>query len=144
LAIRNYTDLVAWQKAMDFAEKVYEVSSCFPRDELYGLTRQLRDAAVSVPSNIAEGQGRMSDREFVHFLRIAHGSLREAETQIHLCGRLRYIGDQPRISLLELAAEVGRLINGLMRTINKSKSPAVSNSRPPAAHCPPPAYSALT
>ena len=85
---RNFCDLVAWQKAMDLVEIVYKSTSQFPKDELYGLTNQLRTAIVSAPSNIAEGQGRRSSHDFRRFLTIAHGSLREAETQVMIAQRL--------------------------------------------------------
>jgi four helix bundle protein len=113
---RNYRDLIAWQRAMDLVEGIYRVSRSFPKDEQYGLTSQMRRAAVSVPSNIAEGQGRGSDAEMVRFLRIAHGSLRELETQILISERLRYNGSEQATKLMEMAAEVGRLINGLIRS----------------------------
>jgi four helix bundle protein len=114
---RNYRDLVAWQKAMDLCEKVYRYSKSLPKDEQYGLTTQLRRCAVSIPSNIAEGQGRGTDKEWARFLSIAYGSLRELETQVLIAGRLGNI-DQPTVDkLLGLAGEVGRLINGLRRSL---------------------------
>ena len=108
--------MIAWQKAMDLVEGVYRASRSFPKDEQYGLTSQMRRAAVSVPSNIAEGQGRGGDAEMVRFLRIAHGSLRELETQILISERLQYNGPEQANKLMEMAAEVGRLINGLIRS----------------------------
>ena len=77
MTVKNYQDLIGWQKAMDLVEVVYHLTKRFPSEELYGLTSQVRRAAVSVPSNIAEGQGRNSTNEFARFLSIAHGSLRE-------------------------------------------------------------------
>src|SRR5262249_3823706 len=91
MAVRNYRDLIAWQKAMDLVEVVYGLSTSFPREELYGLTSQIRRAAVSVPSNIAEGQGRWTTGEFLQFLGVANGSLREIETQLHIALRLKYV-----------------------------------------------------
>ena len=91
VTVRNYCDLVAWQKAMDLVESVYKATSQFPKEEVYGLTNQLRRAAVSVPSNIAEGQGRRSDNDFRRFLAIGHGSLREVETQVLIAQRLHYL-----------------------------------------------------
>src|SRR5689334_7896665 len=90
-AVKKYSDLIVWQKAMDFAELVYAATQSWPRDELYGLTSQVRRAAVSVPSNIAEGQGRLSTKEFIHHISIARGSLLEVETQLLLAQRLGYI-----------------------------------------------------
>jgi four helix bundle protein len=117
MAVRNYSELIAWQKAMDLVEKIYSSTKRFPKEELYGLTSQVRRAAVSVPSNIAEGQGRKSTNEFLHHLSISYGSLREVETQILIAGRLHYLGQEEIKRLLELSAEVGRLINGLSHSL---------------------------
>jgi four helix bundle protein len=84
----SYRDLIAWQKAMDLVTAIYRVTGSFPREELYGLTSQLRRAAVSVPSNIAEGQARFSRKEFHHFLSQARGSLVEIETQLMIAENL--------------------------------------------------------
>jgi four helix bundle protein len=88
---RSYRDLVAWQKAMKFVTAIHEVTQRFPGEERYGLTNQLRRAAVSVPSNIAEGQARFSQREFHHFLGQARGSLVEIETQLMISRDLKYL-----------------------------------------------------
>lgn len=114
---RNYRDLIAWQKAMDLTEAVYSVTSRFPAEEKFSLTSQLRRCAISVPSNIAEGQGRFSQADFKRFLSIAHGSLREAETQILLAARLNYVTTEIRDALIEQTSEVGRLIQGLARSL---------------------------
>lgn len=119
MAIRNYRDLMAWQKAMDLVEGVYRVSQKFPASERFGLLAQIRRAAVSVPSNIAEGQGRGSDREFGQFLKIAYGSLREVETQLLIAQRLGFAAESEVARLLDLSAETGRLLNGLLRTLNR-------------------------
>jgi len=118
MGAKNYADLIVWQKAMNFVEAVYRTSAQFPAEERYGLTSQLRRAAVSVPSNIAEGQGRHSRREFHRFLRVAHGSLREAETQIQIADRLRYVSPTTSGKLMSAAAEVGRLLNGLAKSLS--------------------------
>ncbi|MGC4031109.1 MAG: four helix bundle protein [Tepidisphaeraceae bacterium] len=112
--IKNYRDLIVWQRAMDLAEAVYTLTRQMPADERFGLTSQMRRASVSVPSNIAEGEGRTSDGDFVRFLQIAHGSLRELETQLELCHRLGFV-DEEIEPTRKLTAEVGRLINGLIR-----------------------------
>jgi four helix bundle protein len=117
MAIRNYRDLVAWQRAMDLVEGIYRSSQKFPSAERFGLTPQLRRAGVSIPSNIAEGQGRGGDKEFAHFLRIAYGSLREVETQILIAERLGYQNAEETAELLDVSAEVGRLINGLLKSL---------------------------
>jgi four helix bundle protein len=116
MASRNYRDLRAWQRSVDLAVAVYKATKRYPKDEVYGLIGQMRRSAVSVPSNIAEGQGRGSDVEPVRFLRIAHGSLRELETQLLISPRLGYIDVAQLQPILELAVEAGRLIQGLIRS----------------------------
>ena len=122
MAGRNYTDLVAWQKSMDLAQELYRATARFPKEEMYGLTSQLRRAAVSVPSNIAEGQGRRTTGAFLQHLSIAHGSLRETETQMLLAARLGYLSDKAAASLMKQAGEVGRLITGLANSLSKSSA----------------------
>ena len=115
MTVQKVTDLLVWQRAMQLVQEVYRLT--LPVDERRGLTAQLRRAAISVPSNIAEGQGRRSSSEFRHHLSIAHGSLLEVETEIAIAGRLRYITDKQVESFLQLSAEVGRLLNGLYRSL---------------------------
>lgn len=122
MGVRNYRDLIAWQKAMDLVVDVYAATRDFPREEMYGLTAQLRRAAVSIPSNIAEGQGRKSRNEFRHHLAIAYGSLGEAETQILIAGRLSYLSELRVTGLLDQSAEVGRLLNGLSNSLLAEKT----------------------
>jgi four helix bundle protein len=117
--VRKYTELVAWQKAIGLVEAVYRISERFPRTEVYSLTSQIRRGVVSVPSNIAEGQSRKTSREFVRHLAIAYGALSEVETQLVIAERLKYITGRQLSDLLEQAAEVGRLINGLSNAIEK-------------------------
>ena len=119
MAVQHYRELLVWQKAMDLVEAVYRATSCFPNTKIYGLTSQLRRAAVSIPSNIAEGQGRNTTRDFLHYLSVALGSLFEVETQISIAGRLDYVESEVEMKLLESAAEVGRLLNGLCNALNK-------------------------
>ena len=114
MPVASYKELIAWQKAMDLVEVIYIASKAFPRDELYGLTDQ---AAVSVPSNIAEGQARRSTKEFLNHLSIAYGSLSEVETQLLIAQRLSYVTDQQALPALELIREVGRIINGLLNSL---------------------------
>jgi four helix bundle protein len=120
MAVRSYRELIAWQKAMDFAAEVYRVTRYFPKDELYGLTSQLRRASVSIPSNIAEGQGRQTTGEFRQFLGHARGSLLETETQILLSERLGHLEHETMEKLPVQAAEVGRILNGLMSSLKGS------------------------
>ncbi len=119
MGVRNYRELIVWQKAMDLVVLVYRASAGFLAEEVYGLRDQVRRAAVSIPSNIAEGQGRQTTRDFLKFLSIANGSLREVETQTMIAGRLGYISEQESSELLELAAEVGRLRYGLVRSLQQ-------------------------
>ncbi len=111
----TYRDLKAWQKAMGLVQDVYRLTREFPREETYGLTSQLRKAAVSIASNIAEGKGRSSDKELLHFLSNAKGSLFAVETQIMIADGLGYLTRTQCEDLLSQSAEVGRLLNGLMK-----------------------------
>jgi four helix bundle protein len=117
MTIRNYADLIAWQKAMTLAEAVYRMTLQMPREERYGLISQMRRAAVSIPSNIAEGEGRGSDEHLLHALRVSYGSLRELETQLLPSGRLRFLSEQDLRGLFDQCEEVGRILNGLMKTV---------------------------
>jgi four helix bundle protein len=112
--MQSYKDLKAWQKAMELVLEVYRITQDFPRHELYGLTSQLRRAAVSVPSNIAEGKGRYSDREFIQFLRHARGSLLEIETQVLIAEELKYVHHKQTSRVLDLTAETGKIVNSLI------------------------------
>jgi four helix bundle protein len=115
--IRSYRDLIAWQKAMDMVEHIYVATRNWPKAELYGLTNQVQRAAVSVPSNIAEGQGRTSTKEFLHHLSIARGSLFEVETQLLIAQRLSYLTRADADRLLSEAGEISRLLSGLLRSL---------------------------
>ena len=116
---RSYKDLVAWQKSMDLVTAIYRTSGSFPKEELFGLTSQLRRAAVSIPSNIAEGQGRLSEKEFRHFLGLARGSLMELETQLQIAENLGYLKSESSAALMQVCAEVGRILNGLLASVSK-------------------------
>ena len=102
-----------WQKAMDYTVEVYQLSKLFPKDEQYGLVPQIRRAAVSIPSNIAEGKGRRARAEYLHFLAIANGSLAETETQILLAIRLGYIIQEQAEKAMKLRDEISRMISSL-------------------------------
>jgi len=119
VAVTHYRELTAWQKAMDLAVAVYEQTRTFPREEAYGLTSQLRRAAVSVPSNIAEGQGRHTTKDFIRFLGVARGSLQEAQTQVILAKRLGYISEVQEARLLDQCAGVARLLYGLTNALKR-------------------------
>ena len=113
MEIKSYRDLRVWQAGMDLVVQVYRLTQGFPTHELYGLTSQMRRAAVSIPSNIAEGHTRESSKEYLHHLSMAQGSLAELETQIEIAGRLTYIpSDQVAQSLTEVAS-LGRQMHAL-------------------------------
>jgi four helix bundle protein len=113
MTVKSYKDLIVWQKSMDLVEMVYPATKEFPREELYGLTNQLRRAAVSVPSNIAEGHARMPTAEFRNFLSIARGSLAEVETQLLIAQRLNFINQQSLKPILAMQVEVNKMTNAL-------------------------------
>ena len=115
--MKHYEDLLVWQKAMDLVVEVYELTRGFPTDERFGLCSQMRRAAVSIPSNIAEGQGRRTAGEFLNLLSNAKGSLNELETQLKLSQRLDYC--ETPTPLLDRVSEVGRLLNGLSRSLER-------------------------
>ncbi|HZR27449.1 MAG TPA: four helix bundle protein [Terriglobales bacterium] len=114
---RSYRDLVVWQKSMQLVTDIYKATRTFPREEIYGLTSQIRRAAVSVPSNIAEGQGRRTASDFHNFLGHARGSLMEVETQILIAQNLEYCSEKTAARLLDQAADIGRALNGLMNSL---------------------------
>lgn len=121
--MKTYQNLIGWQRAIELVEAVYLASRAFPIDERYGLTVQIRRAAVSIPSNIAEGQGRSTARDFDRFLAIAYGSLLEVETQILIAERLGYLDETSASPVLAIASEVGRLVNGLRASLSASIEP---------------------
>ena len=115
--VKSYRDLVAWQKAFELYLEIHRTAASFPRDELYGLVSQLRRSALSVPSNIAEGQGRNTTGEFLQHLGMARGSLFETETQLLAARKLEYLPEERGSVLFEKACEVGRILNGLMSSL---------------------------
>jgi len=120
--IQNFTDLVAWQKARALVRRVYEATERFPREEAYGLTQQLRRASVSVPSNIAEGYGRGSRKEYMRYIQMARGSLYEIQTQLWLAQDIGYLTPGQTQSLVDEATECIRLVQGLLRALRKSQT----------------------
>lgn len=115
----TYKDLEAWQLSIALVVEVYRGTASFPREEMFGLTSQMRRAAVSVASNIAEGKGRFSDRELSQFLAVARGSVFEIETQIVIALKLGLMANNEASKLSNRCAEVGRLLNGLIRAVKK-------------------------
>jgi four helix bundle protein len=116
--MQGYQDLVAWQRGMDLVMAVYQISRDWPRDKQYGLTSQVRRAAVAIPSNLAEGHGRTGPREFAHHASIAYGSLCELETQLLTADRLGYNSPDAVKGLAVLTTDVRRLIRGLLRSLH--------------------------
>ena len=119
VGLKTHKDLEVWKKSIVLAEVVYEITRKFPKDELYGLVSQIRRAAVSVPSNIAEGAARATIKEFVQFLYISRGSLSELETQIILSKKFGYIEQNEEV--LELIVEIRKMLWGLIRYYNDKK-----------------------
>jgi four helix bundle protein len=118
----KYQDLIAWQKAKAFAADIYRSTDPFPKTEIYGLTSQLRRAAVSIASNIAEGQGRLTKGEFCHFLGQARGSLLELETQLSIAVDLGFLEADRFRKLEQQTSEVRRLLNGLIESMRFRKT----------------------
>jgi four helix bundle protein len=117
---KGYKDLIAWQKGMDLAEMTYKITSDFPREEIYGLISQMRRAAVSVPSNLAEGQLRSSKNEFKQFVSISLGSCGELDTQLELAKRLGYIKEKIFKEISEVINEEMRILHGLRHKIYRN------------------------
>jgi four helix bundle protein len=115
--VQSYRDLVAWNKAMELVTEIYRVTQKFPKEELFGLTSQIRRAAISIPSNIAEGKGRLSKGEFRQFLGNARGSLAELETQILIAQNLNYLDEAEGNRLLAMVEEAGKVLNGLLSAV---------------------------
>jgi len=126
---KSYRELIVWQKAMALARQVYILSEALPKQEAYGLVSQIRRAAVSVASNIAEGYGRLTDLQFRHFLGNARGSLYEMQTQLELAASLNFLDKETERQLMDQASEVARLINGLLAKLRQTASPA-STAKP--------------
>jgi len=116
----SYKDLRVWKQSVDLALEIYRYTQNFPKHELYGLTSQLRRAAVSVPSNIAEGKGRSSDKELILFLHHSRGSLLELETQIFLARELAYIEEPQAKRLLSQIENLAKALNALINSLKKS------------------------
>jgi four helix bundle protein len=113
----SYRDIKAWQKAIELVVEIYSFTRSFPREEVYGLANQLRRAAVSVASNIAEGKGRCTDKEFLLFLHHARGSVFEVETQLTIAGRLGYLTQADEQLMGTHAGEIAKMLNGLIKAI---------------------------
>ena len=117
--IQNYRDLEVWQLGMDLAEECYGVTKGFPKEELFGMTSQIRRAAASIPANIAEGQGREHTKEFLHHLSVARGSLMELETHLMLGQRIGLLDQAKVTSLLTQSERISRMLSGLRKALEK-------------------------
>lgn len=124
---KDYRDLIVWQKAMALAREAYVQTSGMPKTESFGLTMQIRRAAISIPSNIAEGHGRLTDLQFRHFLGNARGSVCELRTQFELAAELGYLDSSLAHRLMEQSAEVTRLLNGLIRALHPRLSDSAAD-----------------
>jgi len=118
--LQSYKDFQVWQKAMDLTVEVYKLVKLLPKEETYALSDQMRRAVVSIPSNIAEGQGRNSTKEFINFLTISRGSQSELETQLEICIRLNYITEKDAENALNLCEEVGKMLNSLIKKLRQT------------------------
>jgi four helix bundle protein len=117
MAVRHYRELTVWQKSMAVAKHVYSLVKKLPKEETYGLSDQMRRAAVSIPSNIAEGNARSSTNEYLHFLSIANGSKAELETQLLLCIEIGYLSEQEITEVWGLLQEVSKMLHVLMKSL---------------------------
>lgn len=122
--MKTHKDLKVWQESMTFVKEVYDITKCFPKEEQFGLTSQLRRSAISIPSNIAEGAGRNSTKEWIRFLYIALGSLAELETQITIASMLEYIKDIDNLlkKVIYIRVMITKLIASLQKTAQSSLS----------------------
>lgn len=126
--VQGYRDLLVWQKGMALAKDIYKITAAFPAEEKFGLISQMRRAAVSVPSNIAEGQARNTTGEFVQFISHAEGSLAELDTQLTLAVELNFIGTEKAQPGMDTIAELRRMLNGLRRSVTGQSPPARHSS----------------
>lgn len=127
---RGYRDLQVWQKAMDLVDVIYALTKAFPQDERFGLTSQLRRSAVSIPSNIAEGSSRRTTKEYMRFVDIAYGSLAEVETQVSIAQRQKYIASKDEEPVYESTSEIGRMLNGLLSSLEQRMEGQSTDRRP--------------
>jgi len=121
MAVKSFRDSIAWQRAMDLSHEIYQVTRAFPKEEIFGLTNQLRRASVSIASNIAEGQGRLTPGEFLHFLGMARGSALEVETQLEIAKREGFTNVAVIERAQSIASEVVRILNAVITSLRKQK-----------------------
>lgn len=127
IAAKHYQKLVVWQKAMDIAKDCYVITHSFPKEEVFGMTSQIRRSAASVAANIAEGQGRSSTRDFLRFLSMAKGSLSELKTFLLLCQRVGLLNAEQLSNLMSTANEIGRMLSGLRKALTERDEELATN-----------------
>ncbi len=115
--VKSYRDLLVWQDAVNLAAHIYEITKSFPRDEIYGLTNQMRRATVSISSNVAEGYGRYSTGAYPHHLKIARGSINEIESQLEVCSRVGLLSSAQVVESVRMTDKLNRMLSGLIRSI---------------------------
>ena len=120
-AIRGFRDLKVWQKSMDLVAEIYSLLKFLPHEEIYALSGQMKRAAISIPSNIAEGYGRYATKDYVRFLSIARGSKLELETQLEICIMLKYLQRSQTQKAFVLCSEVGKMLNSIIASINQNQ-----------------------
>jgi len=123
LGLQKYEDLIVWQKAIDLVVEVYKLAKSLPTEERFSLSIQMKRAAVSIPSNIAEGQERNTTKDFINHLYIAKGSKGELETQLLICVRLQYLMQPQIATALNLLNEIGKMLNALIQSLSAKLSP---------------------
>ena len=119
--MKTYRDLIVWQKSMELVKEIYRLTKLLPREERYGLVSQMQRAAVSIPSNIAEGYGRVSTYDYIRFLNIARGSKHELETQLEICVMLGYMSGKTAADATGLCDEIGKMLNVLIDRIGSRR-----------------------
>ena len=119
--IRGFRDLKVWQKSMDLVAEIYSLLKLLPREEIYALSDQMKRAAISIPSNIAEGYGRYATKDYVRFLSIARGSKLELETQLEICIMLKYLQRSQTQNAFVLCSEVGKMLNSIIASLNQNQ-----------------------
>ena len=118
----SYRNLILWQKSMDLVVEVYKLIRLLPKEETFALGSQMRRSAISIPSNIAEGQARNSDKEFTRFLSIAQESKAEIETQLEICTRLGYLNTDQTANAMSISDEIGKMLNVMLNNRKQSKT----------------------
>ena len=117
--MKSYRDLIVWQKSMRLVTRIYLITKELPKNEVYGLTSQIRRSSISLPSNIAEGYGRNSTNDYIRFLQIACGSLYEVQTQLEICRNLEYLSKELFNEIYEQSREIERMLNSLIRKLKE-------------------------